>query len=320
MKNLIQALLLVIVIGLIATAWDGFYILREGQQAVITQFGAPVGQPVTEAGLKFKTPFIQHVQYFEKRILIWDGDPNQIPTNDKTFIYMDNTARWRISDALRFLQAVGSETRAQSLLDDIINGTVRDLVNKNDLIEIIRSSDWSPDYMMSTSPSVDTTPPKKGRDKISQQVLAVASKVTPKYGIELIDVMFKRVNYIDTVRKKVYDRMISERKRIAAEKRSLGEGRKAEILGKVDRELKEITSEARRQAMEIKGKADAEATRIYGEAYAKYPEFYAFQRSLESYQDIITNNTTLILSSDSDLFRYLESIDGRRTGNKALNR
>ena len=312
MKKAVQTLALLVVIGLFATAWDGFYILREGQQAVITQFGAPVGQPVTEAGLKFKTPFIQHVQFFEKRILIWDGDPNQIPTNDKTFIYMDNTARWRISDALRFLQAVGSINRAQSLLDDIINGTVRDLVNKNDLIEIIRSSDWSPDYMMSANRSVDmNTPPELGRDKISEQVLEVASKVTPKYGIELIDVMFKRVNYIDTVRRKVYDRMISERKRIAAEKRSLGEGRKAEILGKVERELKEITSAARRQATEIKGKADAEATRIYGEAYAAYPEFYAFQRSLESYQDIITGNTSLILSSSSDLFRYLESIDGK---------
>ncbi len=313
MKKILQVLLLIIVFGLIATAWDGFYILKEGQQAVITQFGAPVGDPVTEAGLKFKTPFIQHVRFFEKKILIWDGDPNQIPTNDKTFIYMDNTARWRITNALRFLQAVGSEVRAQSLLDDIINGTVRDLVNKNNLIEIIRSSDWSEDYMMSTVMSTSqsgdmTKPPQRGRDQISEQVLDVASKVTPKYGIELIDVMFKRVNYIDSVRLKVYDRMISERKRIAAEKRSLGEGRKAEILGRVDRELKEITSTAIREATEIKGKADAEATKIYGQAYSKNPEFYAFQKSLESYQNIITDNTSLILDSDSDLFQYLESL------------
>jgi len=313
MKHLLRLIALVLVAILIAGAWDGFYILREGQQAVITQFGAPVGEPVTEAGLHFKTPAIQHVQYFEKKILIWDGDPNQIPTNDKTFIYIDNTARWRISNALTFLQAVGSITRAQSLLDDIINGTVRDLVNKNNLIEIIRSSDWKPDYMMSTVLSTTqsgdmTKPPKQGRDKISQQVLEVASKVTPKYGIELIDVMFKRVNYIDTVRKKVYDRMISERKRIAAEKRSFGEGRKAEILGKVDRELKEITSKAKKEATEIKGKADAEATKIYGRVYSQNPEFYAFQKSLESYKNIITGNTSLILSSDSDLFRYLESL------------
>lgn len=308
MKNILQVIALLVVFGLIATAWDGFYILKEGQQAVITQFGKPVGDSKTEAGLKFKTPFIQHVQYFEQKILIWDGDPNQIPTNDKTFIYMDNTARWRITDALRFLQAVGSEMRAQSMLDDIINGTVRDMVNKNDLIEIIRSSDWTTDYMVSTSQSGDMTKaPETGRDKISKMVLDAASKVTPKYGIELIDVMFKRVNYIESVREKVYNRMISERKRIAAEKRSLGEGRKAEILGRVERELKEITSTAQKEATEIKGKADAEATKIYGQAYSVNPEFYAFQKSLESYKHIITDNTSLILSSDSDLFQYLES-------------
>ncbi|RUM39028.1 MAG: protease modulator HflC, partial [Desulfobulbus sp.] len=312
MKHIMRIILLGVVFALITMAWDGFFILREGQQAVITEFGKPVGQPVTDAGLHFKRPITQKVQYFEKRILIWDGDPNQIPTNDKTFIYIDNTARWRISNALTFLQAVGTEARAQSLLDDIINGTIRDLVNKNNLIEIIRSSDWKPDYMMSTVMSTTrggdmTRPPKVGRDKISQQVLKAASSVTPKYGITLIDVMFKRVNYIDTVRKKVYARMISERKRIAAEKRSEGEGRKAEILGKVDRELKEITSKAKREATEIRGKADAEATRIYGQVYSKDPEFYSFQKSLESYKNIIGNNTSLILSTNSDLFEYLES-------------
>ena len=312
MKKVIQFFLLIIVVALIATVWDGFFILKEGQQAIITQFGAPVGRPITEAGLNLKTPFIQHVQYFEKKILIWDGDPNQIPTNDKTFIYIDNTARWRISDALRFLQAVGSVNRAQSLLDDIINGAVRDLVNKYDLIEIIRSSDWSPEKMTSiTQEGALISPPKLGRDKISKLVLQSASKLTPKYGIELVDVMFKRVNYIDSVREKVYDRMISERKRIAAEKRSLGEGRKAEILGRVDRQLKEITSGAQKEATTIKGKADAEATKIYGETYSKYPEFYAFQKSLESYRNIITHNTSLILSANSDLFKYMETINGK---------
>jgi len=291
---------------------DGFYILPEGQQAVITQFGAPVGQPVTEAGLKVKIPFLQRVQYFEKRILIWDGDPNQIPTNDKTFIFMDNTARWRIKDALRFLQAAGNETRAQTLLDDIINGAVRDLVNQNDLIEIIRSSDWSSEYVVETPSDKDMTrPPAKGRDKISDLVLKQASKEALNYGIELIDVMFKRVNYIDSVRAKVYARMISERKRIAAEKRSLGEGRKAEILGKVERELKEITSEAKRQATEIRGQADAEAARLYGETYSQNAEFYSFQKSLESYQNILNRNSSLVLSPKADLFRYLESPAGQ---------
>ncbi len=308
MKKILQFLIVLIVGAAVITIWDGFFILPEGQQAVITQFGRPVGNSLKDAGLKFKTPFIQQVQYFDKRILTWNGDPNQIPTNDKTFIYMENTARWRITDPLRFLQAVGTEKRAMSLLDDILDGTVRDLVNKNDLIEIIRSSDWSPDFMAAVIESRDMVlPPKVGRDKISQMVLDDASKITPQYGIELMDVMFKRVNYIETVRLKVYDRMISERKRIAAEKRSTGEGRKAEILGRVERELQEITSAAQREATEIRGKADAEATRIYALAYSSHPEFYAFQKSLESYRNILTKNSSLVLSADSDLFRYLEN-------------
>ena len=313
MNNTIRFLLIGVIAVAAVAVWDGFYVLREGQQAVITQFGRPVGQPIMAAGLKFKLPVIQKVQYFDKRILIWDGDPNQIPTNDKTFIYMDNTARWRIVDPLRFLQAVGTERRALTLLGDILDGTVRDLVNKNDLIEIIRSSDWTPDYMAASAQSRDMiVPPKVGRDKISQMVLEAASKITPQYGIELMDVMFTRVNYIESVRLKVYDRMISERKRIAAEKRSTGEGRKAEILGRVDRELAEITSKARREATEIRGAADAEATRIYGQAYSGHAEFFAFQKSLESYRNIITNNTSLILSADSDLFHYLENQEVRK--------
>jgi len=276
---------------------DGFYILPEGQQAVVTQLGAPVGDPVTEAGLKIKMPFLQRVQFFEKRILIWDGEPNQIPTNDKTFIYMDNTARWRIKNALRFLQtAEGDENRAQTLLDDIINGAVRDLVNKNDLIEIIRSSDWNSEYVVETPSDKDMTrAPRMGRDKISDLVLKQASKEALKYGIELIDVMFKRVNYIDSVRSRVYARMISERKRIAAEKRSFGEGRKAEILGKVERELKEIISEAKRESTEIRGQADAEAARLYGLTYSSQAEFYSFQKSLESYQSILGKISSLVL-------------------------
>ncbi len=291
---------------------DGFYILPEGKQAVITQFGAPVGEPVTDAGLKMKMPFLHRVRMFEKRILIWDGYPNEIPTNDKTFIYMDTTARWRIKDALHFLQAAGSEERAQTLLNDIINGAVRDMVNKNDLIEIIRSSDWNPEYVVETSSASDLTkPPSKGRDKISQMVLDQASKDALKYGIELIDVMFKRVNYIDSVRKRVYERMISERKRIAEEKRSLGKGSYQEIVGKMARELREITSEAQRKATEIRGQADAEAARLYGEAYSGHAEFYSFQKSLESYQNIIGGNTSLVLSPEAELFKHLQSPSAR---------
>lgn len=308
MNKIIRIIGIVIVIALIVTVANGFYVLEEGQQAVITQFGRPVGQPVTEAGLHFKTPFIQEATYFEKRILIWDGDPNQIPTNDKTFVYLDVTARWRIADALVFLQAVNNQTRAQTILDDIIDGTVRDLVNKNDLVEIIRSSDWSPESIAETSKEVEYEPIKYGRDKITAMIHDTASKITPQYGIELVDVMFKRVNYIDTVRRKVYDRMISERKRIAAEKRSQGEGQKAEIMGKVDKELKEIISSANKEAQEIKGKADAEAAKIYADAYNQDPEFYSFIKSLESYKDAVGQNTNLVISADSEFYKFLQKL------------
>jgi modulator of FtsH protease HflC len=327
--------LLVFVAIMILMILDGFYILPEDKQAVVTQFGAPVGTPVTTAGLKMKTPFIQKVQYFEKRILIWDGEPNQIPTNDKTFIHINNTARWRISDALLFLQTVGNENRAQTLLNDIISGAVRDMVNQNDLIEVIRSSDWSKEYSVDVQTSTTTAtdliesldkeasenvsalfpstkelirPPERGRDQISQLVLEQSARDALKYGIELIDVMFKRVNYIDSVRERVYARMISERKRIAAERRSQGEGLKAEILGKMERELQEVISEAQRQAAEIRGQADAEAANLYAEAYSNHADFYYFQKSLEVYQDIIGANTSLILAPDSELFKYLESM------------
>jgi membrane protease subunit HflC len=285
---------------------NGFYVLEEGKQAVITQFGRPVGQPVTVAGLHFKLPYVQEATYFEKKILIWDGDPNQIPTNDKTFVYLDVTARWRISDALVFLQAVNNETRAQSILDDIIDGTVRDLVNKNNLVEIIRSSDFSPETM--TNSAVEVEKLQFGRDQISAMIHETASKITPQYGIELIDVLFKRVNYIETVRLKVYDRMISERKRIAAEKRSLGEGQKAEIMGKVEKELKTIISTANREAEEIKGGADAEAAKIYADAYNQDPEFYSFIKSLESYKAAIGQNTNLVISSDSEFYKFLQKL------------
>lgn len=308
MNKIIRYFFIALVFALILVVLNGFYLLPEGKQAVITQFGRPVGTPITEAGLKFKTPFIQDVTYFDKKILIWDGDPNQIPTNDKTFVYLDVTARWRIADALAFLQAVNNETRAMTILDDIIDGTVRDLVNKNDLVEIIRSSDWSPETMVSRAPSGEEETVRLGRDKISNMIHAAASKITPQYGIELVDVMFKRVNYIETVQRKVYDRMISERKRIAAEKRSFGEGQKAEIMGKLQRELKEITSTASREAQEIKGKADAEAAGIYASAYNRDPEFYAFSKTLETYKDTLGSNTRMIISSDSPLYKYLKSI------------
>ncbi|MEN8190616.1 MAG: protease modulator HflC [Thermodesulfobacteriota bacterium] len=307
MNKIIQFFLVGLVLLVAVVIYDGFYILEEGKQSVITQFGAPVGKSKTEAGLKFKMPFVHYVNLFEKKIQIWDGDPNQIPTNDKTYVYLDVTARWRIVDALKYMQAVKTEARAQSMLDDIIDGTVRDMVNKNNLIEIIRSSDWSIETMTPNTQHPGSKP-EQGRDQIATYILETAAKSTPQYGIELIDVMFKRVNYIESVRQTVYNRMISERKRIAAEKRSMGEGKKAEILGKVERELQEITSGAEKEAITIRGKADAEATRIYGDSYNQDPEFYAFIKTLESYEQVIGNNTSLVLSSDSELFRHLKGI------------
>lgn len=311
MKQIAQFFLIALVLLGIVVVYDGFFVLEEGNQAVITQFGRPVGDPVTDAGLHIKMPFIHTVELFDKKIQIWDGEPNQIPTNDKTYVYLDITARWKIVDALKYLQAVKTESRAQSLLDDILDGTVRDMVNKNNLIEIIRSSDWSIENMSETTAvSSIGTRPNKGRDEIANDVLSIAQKVTPQYGIELIDVMFKRVNYIESVRLTVYERMISERKRIAAEKRSLGEGEKAKILGQVERDLQEITSGANREATTLRGKADAQATRIYAEAYSQDPEFYSFQKTLESYKDLIGKNTKLVLSADSEMYKYLKSVKG----------
>lgn len=307
MKSFLRIFMIVVVSGLILCAWDGFFILDEGQQAVITQFGAPVGDSVTEAGPHLKIPFVQKVSYFEKKLLIWDGDPNQIPTSDKTYIFLDVTARWRIVDALKFLQTVKNETRAQTILDGIIDGSVRDLVNKNKLVEIIRSSDWEPGTTAVRMVEKEADAAILfGRDKIAKMVHEAASKITLRYGIELVDVMFKRVNYIKTVQRKVFDRMISERKRIAAEKRAMGEGEKAEILGKVERELKEITSKATREAQVIKGDADAEASRIYAEAYSNDPEFYTFLKTLESYEETMGNNTRLVVSSDLKFYKFLD--------------
>ena len=305
-NSILKIFFIGITLALIVTIWDGFFILPEGQQAVVTQFGAPVGDTLTDAGLHLKTPFVQDVAYFSKKVMIWDGDPNQIPTKDKTFVYIDVTARWRISDALRFLQAVNNETRAMTILDDIIDSSARDLVNKNDLVEIIRSSDWSPGESSKDASLEDKI--TLGRDKMEDMIFSTASQATPEYGIELVDVMFKRVNYIEKVRIKVYERMISERKRIAAEKRSFGEGEKAEILGKVERELKLVTSGAKQKAQEIRGQADAEATKIYAQAYNQDPEFYAFMKTLESYEKTMGKNTKLVISSDSEFYKYLNNL------------
>jgi membrane protease subunit HflC len=252
------------------------------------------------------------VRRFEKRLLIWDGDPNQIPTKGREFIWVDTTARWRIADAKKFLESVATEEGAQSRLDDIIDSVVRDQVSSSELIELVRSASWQvPEgEMLEEVPAEREEEIKKeitrGREEITRTILTEARKIIPQYGIELIDVRIKRLDYIESVREKVYARMISERKRIAARFRSEGEGRGAEILGTMEKDLRQIRSTAYRQVQELRGEADAEATRIYGEAYSRDPEFYAFSRTLEVYGEGGNTNSMLILTTDSDYYRYLK--------------
>lgn len=312
MKNKITiglgALTLALIVGFSGT----FYTLEEGKQAVIVQLGRPVGETVTKAGLHIKIPFIQEVRRFEKRLLIWDGAPNQIPTKGREFIWIDTTARWRIADARVFLENVASESGARSRLDDIIDSVVRDQVSGSELGELVRSSSWS----VPTGEVLKEVPAEargalekvivRGREEITRTILNKARKIMPQYGIELVDVRIKRLDYVESVRERVYSRMISERKRIAAQFRSEGEGQSAEILGTMEKELSQIRSTAYRQVQEIRGKADAEATRVYGDAYNRDPEFYAFSRTLEAYKEGQNKNSVMILTTDSDYYRYLK--------------
>ncbi len=310
-----QVLLALIVVAAIVST-GAFYVVNEGEQVVITQFGRPVGVAVKDAGLNFKIPFIQAVNRFEKRLLNWDGSPNQIPTKDKKLIWVDTTARWRISDPLLYLTRVTTKTTALSRLDGIIDSVVRDAVSENDLVELVRSEGWAgavgervsdAGYAQKEVQEV-SRPLEVGREKITRAMLLSASKLAPEFGIELVDVRIKRINYVDSVLKKVFERMISERKRIAAQYRSEGEGEAARINGEMQKELKRISSEAFRTAQEIRGKADAEATKIYGDAYNRDPEFYSFSKTLELYREQEHNKTRMILTTDSDFYKYLKEI------------
>lgn len=287
------------------------YVVDQAEQAIIVQFGEPVGDIVTEPGLHWKLPFIQEVRRFDKRLLAWDGDVSQIPTLGREFVVVDTTARWRIVDALQFLRSVRDEAGARTRLDDIIDSVSRDIVSGTNLEEIVRSADWDVDLSELSEEEAavvdtDLEKPQKGREQLEREMLASASKLMPELGIELVDVRIRRINYIDSVRTQVENRMIAERQSIAARFRSEGEGRSQEILGDMERQLRGIRSEAARKAEEIIGKADAEATRIYGQAFGKDPEFYAFFRTLESY-DAVGDNTTLMIDANSDFFRYLQS-------------
>jgi len=290
------------------------YIVNETEQVVITQFGEPVGPPVREAGLHWKTPFIQQVNTLDKRILEWDGYPSEIPTKDKKFIWVDVTARWRIADPLKFLQTMRHETNAQSRLDDILDGVTRDHITRYEAPEIVRNSNRILEVEVKEEDiSAEETFEKVsvGRNTITRQILEQARKIVADYGIELVDLRIKRLNYIESVQRRVYERMISERKRAAEKLRSEGQAIRAEIDGQKERELKRITSEAYRKAQELKGKADAEATGIYAAAYSKDPEFYRFLTTLESYREGL-KDSRLLLSTESDYLTYLKSIKERK--------
>jgi len=311
-KTTMKTVIVILVLAMAVSLFSAYYTLQEGQQAVIVQFGRPVGETVTEAGLHFKIPFIQNVRRFEKRLLIWDGDPNQIPTKGREFIWVDTTARWRIVDARKFLENVATEEGAQSRLNDIIDSVVRDQVSSSELVELVRSASWKVpgEEVLHEVPAEQEKELKKqitrGREEITRTILAEARRIIPQYGIELVDVRIKRLDYVESVREKVYARMISERKRIAAQFRSEGEGQSAEILGTMEKELRGIRSTAYRRVQEIRGKADAEATRIYAESYSRNPEFYAFLRTLELYGEGSNKNSVAILTTDTDFYRYLK--------------
>src|SRR6056297_2595229 len=274
------ALIAIIAVVAIAVGNFVFYTVDEAAQAIIVQFGEPMGDVISEPGLKVKLPW-QQVRYFDKRLLVWDGDVTQIPTLGREFILVDTTARWRIADPLLFLTSVRDEAGARTRLDDIVDSVVRDMVSSTELEEIVRSKDWEVDVDELDDPAlaergdVDLEKqPSLGRELLEEEILARAQRATPQLGIELDDVRIKRVNYIDSVRKQVENRMIAERQSIAERFRSEGMGRSQEILGNMERDLRRIRSEAAREAEEIRGNADAEATRIYGEAYGEDPEFY----------------------------------------------
>ena len=299
----IAALLALIILS------DAYYIVSETNQVILTQFGEPVGGAIMNPGLHVKLPFIQKTHFFEKRWLEWDGDSNQIPTKDKKYIWVDTYARWRISDPLVFFQRVRDERGAYSRLDDIIDGETRNAIANHDLIEIVRSSNRPFETTGELQEFLDVATVLEkvevGREKINAIILKATSAITPEYGIELRDVKLKRVNYVDDVQRKVFDRMISERKRIAERYRSEGDGKSAEIRGQREREAKRIESEAYRQGQEIMGKADAEATQIYAAAYNRDPAFYQFVKTLDTYREIMGRETVLILSTDAEFLKFL---------------
>lgn len=307
--------ILLVVLALLAILLtNSFYTVDETEQVIITQFGAPVGAAITEPGLKMKVPFIQKVNRFDKRFLEWDGDQNQVPTKDKKFIFVDSYARWQITDPLQFFRRLRDERGAQSRLDDILDGETRNAVASHDLVELVRTSNREPDLEADIfeviEDSLETI--EVGRSAIQDIVLELANERASDLGIAVLDFRFKRINYVEEVRITVYDRMISERNKIADLFRSEGQGEASRIEGEKERELLEIQSIAFREAREIRGRGDAEAAAIYNEAYnrnASTREFYEFMKAMEAYETAFDGETSVFLSTDSDFFKYLKSID-----------
>jgi membrane protease subunit HflC len=314
MKNFSKIGTAILTFFAVIIVMDGFYVVNETEQAIITQFGNPVDEAITEPGLNFKIPFIQKVNYFEKRYLEWDGDRNQVPTKDKKFIFVDTYARWQITDPLQYFQRLGDERGAQSRIDDILDGETRNAIAANDLVELIRSTNREPisDGIIAdiVNDSLETI--QTGRDAIQEQIQNLANERAKDLGIAVLDFRFKRINYVEEVRQTVYDRMVSERNRIADKFRSEGQGESSRINGEKERELLRIQSEAFREAETIRGKADAEAAAIYNQAYNRSRsarDLYDFTKSMEAYVSTIDKGTSLIISIDSEFYKYLNTID-----------
>jgi len=302
---------ILVVLGLIVLLSSSF-IVNETEQAIITQFGKPVGDPIISPGVHFKIPIIQTVHFFEKRFLEWDGSPNQIPTKDKRFIWVDTYARWRIHDPLLYFQRVRDERGAHTRLDDILDGVTRNVIANNNLVEVIRSTNRQFEASTDIGDVQDSEANVRielGRDKMTRLIIETASPRLKALGIEVLDLRLKRINYVEEVQIKIYERMITERKRIADQFRSEGQGEAAKILGDKERDLKKIQSEAYRTAQEIRGKADAEATTVYAAAYNQSPEsraFYRFLKTMDSYRNTLTEKDWLVLSTKGDFFKFLE--------------
>ena len=296
--------------------YDSAFIVSETEQVVITQFGRIVGDAIKDPGLKFKLPFIQKVHVFNKNIMEWDGEPGQIPTLDKTFIWVDAFARWRIVDPIKFFQTVNNRSNALSRLNDIIDPAVRNFITSHKLIDAVRKSNRELDVAEVGLEDLEKKPQSHysitiGREKITHGILEQAQPKLDQFGIELVDVKIKGINYVEEVRKSVYDRMIAERKQIAEKFRSEGKGEAQKVLGQKDKELQQITSEAYRIAQELKGKADAEATQIYAAAYGLDPEFYSFLQTLEVYNDSLDKSSSVVLSTDSELMKYFKGFPSK---------